>query len=85
MAGGARGRCRLAALPSIAAYLLPRALATFQRQYPGVEGATDGGRAGPTPEWVQQSTVILALSRCRCTIHTYKVRSCSTMNCLSRA
>ena len=29
MAGGARGRCRLAALPSIAAYLLPRALATF--------------------------------------------------------
>jgi LysR family transcriptional activator of glutamate synthase operon len=37
MAGGTRGHCRLASLPSIAAYLLPRALARFQKLYPHVE------------------------------------------------
>ena len=49
MAGGARGRCRLASLPTIAAYLLPRALATFQRRYPGVEVQLMEARAAATP------------------------------------
>ncbi len=57
MAGGARGRCRLAALPSIAAYLLPRALATFQRQYPGVEVQLMEAVQAQLLEWVQQGTV----------------------------
>jgi DNA-binding transcriptional LysR family regulator len=57
MAGGARGRCRLAALPSIAAYLLPRALAAFQRRYPGVEVQLMESVQSQLLEWVQQGTV----------------------------
>ena len=37
LAGGTRGHCRFASLPSVAAYLLPPAIATFQQQYPDVE------------------------------------------------
>ena len=57
MAGGARGRCRLASLPTIAAYLLPRALATFQRRYPGVEVQLMEAVQLQLLEWVQQGTV----------------------------
>jgi DNA-binding transcriptional LysR family regulator len=57
MAGGARGRCRLAALPSIAAYLLPRALAAFQRRYPGVEVQLMEAVQAQVLEWVQQGIV----------------------------
>lgn len=57
MAGGARGRCRLAALPSMAAYLLPRALATFQRRYPGVDVHLMESVQAQLLEWVQQGTV----------------------------
>ena len=57
MAGGARGRCRLASLPTIAAYLLPRALATFQRHYPGVEVQLMEAVQLQLLEWVQQGTV----------------------------
>ncbi len=57
MAGGSRGRCRLAALPSIAAYLLPRALATFQRRYPGVEVQLRESVQAQLLEWVQQGLV----------------------------
>ncbi|MGE3539188.1 MAG: LysR family transcriptional regulator [Candidatus Tectimicrobiota bacterium] len=57
MAGGARGRCRVAALPSIAAYLLPRALAAFQRRYPGVEVHLMESVQAQLLEWVQQGTV----------------------------
>ena len=57
MAGGARGRCRLASLPTIAAYLLPKALATFQRRYPGVEVQLMEAVQLQLLEWVQQGTV----------------------------
>jgi len=57
MAGGARGHCRLAALASIAAYFLPRALATFQRRYPGVEIHLMESVQAQLLEWVQQGTV----------------------------
>jgi DNA-binding transcriptional LysR family regulator len=57
MAGGARGRCRLAALPSIAAHFLPKALATFQRRYPGVEVQLMEAVQAQLLEWVQQGTV----------------------------
>lgn len=57
MAGGTRGRCRLAALPSVAAYVLPRALATFQRRYPGVEVHLMESVQAQLLEWVQQGTV----------------------------
>jgi DNA-binding transcriptional LysR family regulator len=57
MAGGARGRCRLAALPSIAAYLLPKALALFQRRYPGVEVQLMEAVQAQVLEWVQQGIV----------------------------
>lgn len=57
LAGGARGRCRLAALPSIAAYLLPRALAAFQRHYPGVDIQLMESVQSQLLEWVQQGTV----------------------------
>ena len=57
MAGGSRGRCRLAALPSMAAYLLPRALATFQRRYPGVEVHLMESVQAQLLEWVQQGLV----------------------------
>ena len=57
MAGGARGRCRLAALPSVAAYILPRALATFQRRYPTVEVQLMEAVQAQLLEWVQQGIV----------------------------
>ena len=57
MAGGARGRCRLAALPSVAAYILPRALATFQRRYPAVEVQLMESVQSQLLEWVQQGIV----------------------------
>ena len=57
MAGGARGRCRLAALPSVAAYILPKALATFQRRYPAVEVQLMESVQSQLLEWVQQGIV----------------------------
>ena len=57
MAGGARGRCRLAALPSVAAYILPKALATFQRRYPAVEVQLMESVQAQLLEWVQQGIV----------------------------
>ena len=57
MAGGARGRCRLAALPSVAAYILPRALAAFQRRYPAVEVQLMEAVQSQLLEWVQQGIV----------------------------
>ena len=57
MAGGARGRCRLAALPSVAAYILPRALAAFQRRYPAVEVQLMESVQSQLLEWVQQGIV----------------------------
>ena len=57
MAGGARGRCRLAALPSVAAYILPRALATFQQRYPAVEVQLMEAVQSQLLEWVQQGIV----------------------------
>ena len=57
MAGGARGRCRLAALPSVAAYILPKALATFQRRYPAVEVQLMEAVQSQLLEWVQQGIV----------------------------
>jgi len=57
MAGGARGRCRLAALPSVAAYILPKALAAFQRRYPAVEVQLMESVQSQLLEWVQQGIV----------------------------
>jgi LysR family transcriptional regulator, hydrogen peroxide-inducible genes activator len=57
MAGGTRGHCRLASLPSIAAYLLPRALASFQKLYPGVELQLMESVQMRLLEWVQQGMV----------------------------
>lgn len=37
LAGGTKGHCRFASLPSVAAYLLPPVIAKFQQQYPEVE------------------------------------------------
>jgi DNA-binding transcriptional LysR family regulator len=37
LAGGIKGHCRFASLPSVAAYLLPPVIAKFQQQYPDVE------------------------------------------------
>jgi LysR family transcriptional regulator, hydrogen peroxide-inducible genes activator len=57
MAGGTRGHCRLASLPSIAAYFLPRALASFQKLYPGVELQLMESVQMRLLEWVQQGMV----------------------------
>jgi LysR family transcriptional activator of glutamate synthase operon len=57
MAGGTRGHCRLASLPSIAAYLLPRALARFQQLYPRVELHLMESVQMRLLEWVQQGVV----------------------------
>jgi DNA-binding transcriptional LysR family regulator len=57
MAGGTRGRCRLASLPSIAAYILPRAVAIFQQRYPDVELQLMEALQVHLLEWVQQGTV----------------------------
>lgn len=57
MAGGTKGRCRLASLPSIAAYLLPQAIACFQQRYPGVELQLMESVQAQLLAWVQQGTV----------------------------
>lgn len=57
MAGGTRGHCRLASLPSIAAYLLPQALASFQKLYPRVELQLMESVQMHLLEWVQQGKV----------------------------
>jgi LysR family transcriptional activator of glutamate synthase operon len=57
MAGGAKGRCRLASLPSIAAYFLPRAIAQFQQRYPGVDLQLRESLQQQLLEWVQQGAV----------------------------
>jgi DNA-binding transcriptional LysR family regulator len=57
IAGGAKGRCRLASLPSIAAYVLPRAIAQFQQRYPGVELQLRESLQQQLLEWVQQGMV----------------------------
>ena len=57
MAGGTRGHCRLASLSSIAAYLLPQALARFQRLYPHVELQLMESVQIHLLEWVQQGMV----------------------------
>jgi LysR family hydrogen peroxide-inducible transcriptional activator len=57
MAGGIKGRCRLASLPSIAAYLLPQAIACFQQRYPDVELQLIESVQAQLLAWVQQGTV----------------------------
>lgn len=57
MAGGAKGRCRIASLPSMAAYFLPRAIAQFQQRYPGVDLQLRESLQQQLLEWVQQGMV----------------------------
>lgn len=57
LAGGTRGRCRLASLPSIAAYILPQAIAAFQQRYPGVDLHLMEGMQAQLLTWVQQGAV----------------------------
>jgi DNA-binding transcriptional LysR family regulator len=57
LAGGSKGRCRLASLPSIAAHFLPQAIARFQQRYPGVELQLMEGVQAQLLRWVQQGTV----------------------------
>ncbi len=57
MAGGAKGRCRLASLPSVAAYLLPQAIARFQQRYPSVDLQLKESLQWQVLEWVQQGMV----------------------------
>jgi LysR family transcriptional activator of glutamate synthase operon len=61
MAGGARGRCRIGSLPSIAAYLLPWAIARFQQRYPGVDLQLKESLQWQVLEWVSQGAVDFAL------------------------
>jgi LysR family transcriptional activator of glutamate synthase operon len=57
MAGGTKGSCRLASLPSFAAYLLPQAIARFQQRYPGVELQLMEAIQAQLVAWVQQGVV----------------------------
>jgi DNA-binding transcriptional LysR family regulator len=61
MAGGAKGRCRIGSLPSIAAYLLPWAIARFQKRYPGVDLQLKEALQWQVLEWVSQGAVDFAL------------------------
>jgi DNA-binding transcriptional LysR family regulator len=61
MAGGAKGRCRIGSLPSVAAYLLPWAIAQFQQRYPGVELQLREALQWQVLEWVSQGAVDFAL------------------------
>ena len=57
MSGGTKGRCRFASLSSIAAYLLPQAIACFQQRYPGIELQLREAVQAQLLAWVQQGTV----------------------------
>jgi LysR family transcriptional activator of glutamate synthase operon len=57
LAGGTKGRCRLACLPSIAAYVLPQAIVCFQQRYPGVELQLMEGVQSQLLTLVQQGAV----------------------------
>ncbi|MFI8481229.1 LysR family transcriptional regulator [Pseudomonas sp. NPDC078700] len=46
------GTLRLAALPTAAASFLPRAIASFSRDHPGVQVSLLDGRAGEVRDWV---------------------------------
>ena len=61
MAGGSKGRCRIGSLPSIAAYLLPQAIARFQQRYPGVELQLKESLQWQVLEWVRQGVVDFAI------------------------
>ena len=61
MAGGAKGRCRIGSLPSVAAYLLPQAIARFQQHYPGVDLQLKEALQWQVLEWVSQGAVDFAL------------------------
>jgi LysR family transcriptional activator of glutamate synthase operon len=57
LAGGLKGRCRIACLPSIGAYFLPQIIAHFQQRYPAVELQLMEGMQAQLLFWVQQGMV----------------------------
>jgi DNA-binding transcriptional LysR family regulator len=59
-----RGRVRIAALPSAAAAFVPRKMASFIEQYPGIQISLRDGRAGEIRNWIMSGEVDVGLSSC---------------------
>lgn len=57
-----RGVIRLAALPTVAASFLPKAIAAFRGAHPGVEVRLRDGRAGEVLGWVRSGEVDAGIS-----------------------
>lgn len=61
LAGGSKGQCRIASLPSIAAYFLPQAIARFQQQFPGVELQLREAMQAQLFAWLQHGVVDVSI------------------------
>ncbi|OYO06908.1 LysR family transcriptional regulator [Enemella evansiae] len=71
---GSSGRVALAALPSIAAGLLPPAIARFRAERPGVELLVQDGLAAEVEELIRRAEVDLAFSVAAPTGESFRVR-----------